>query len=212
MRKVPNKIDPLSDTVLPAGYRACEYLEGTGTQWCDTGYTPNNKTQLESRACWTEFNATGLATAYTVWDLSGRGVSTGSCYLNGICWLSHCPTLAYTTGGMTPNVWFTSTFNRHGKSLLLSDDGVTNGGAFDPSPGGTFTLSFTLPVFRWRRNDGWSAPGKLKLRHLKIWEDDVPIHSFVAALDQKGNPCFVCTITGKTLYNVGSGQFLYKLR
>lgn len=37
---IKNRVRPIAYESLPEGYTRCEYLESTGTQWIDTGFTP----------------------------------------------------------------------------------------------------------------------------------------------------------------------------
>lgn len=214
MRKVPNKIDPLSDTGLPAGYKLCEYLEGTGTQWIDTGYKPNNHTQLSIRGCWVSMNVTDTASCYTSWDSGGRGVVIASSWQSGCVSTSYICNYRYISGGLTTGVWFSSTMNINGKSTVSSDNGVYKEADFFADEGGEFQMNYSLPLFGGRRGGGAGymfSIAKFRLAEFNILENDKLLAHFVPALDKVGVPCLYDTVRAKPFYNAGSGQFLYKL-
>lgn len=214
MSVVPSKLEPLGESVLPAGYRKCAYLEGTGTQWIDTEYKPNNHTQLSVRGCWVAMNSTDAASCYTDWNTGGRGVVIASSWNSGCVSTSYICNYRYISGGLTTGVWFSSTMNIKGKSTVSSANGVYKEADFFADEGGEFQLNYSLPLFGGRRGGGAGSMfsiAKFRMAEFSIFENDKPIAHFVPVLDKDDVPCMFDTVRGKSFYNSGTGQFLYEL-
>ena len=211
MSVVPSKLEPLGESVLPVGYKKCAYLESTGTQWIDTGYKPNNHTQIGIRCYWVQKNVSDTCTCYTDWNTSGRGVSVGSVWNGGCVMTSYICNKDYMLAPIVAGVWVYSAMNIQGKSVIETEDGVYKEAPFDAKSGGDFQLSITLPLFRGRSSGGLYGIAKCRCASLLVMEYDKPIAHFVPVLDKGGVPCMFDTVRGKSFYNSGTGQFLYEL-
>lgn len=198
---------------LPPGYIECEYIESTGTQWIDTGYKPNNRTQLFLIFNWVDTSNYDMATCYTQWDLSGRGVSIGSSWQGGCFRTTYvCATNAvfYT---IIKNVWYESGINIGGKSYVSFLNGeLIKSEDFDSVSGGQFQLDFSMPLFRRRTRDGFSGIAKSKIAKFSIFENDVLMQNLIPAIDPSGVPCMYDTVGKKPYYNQGTGTFSYKIK
>ena len=212
MSVVPSKIEPLGgEAGLPAGYKLCKYLESTGTQWIDTEYKPNNHTQIGIRCYWVQKNISDICTCYTDWNTSGRGVSAGSVWNGGCVMTSYICNKDYMLAPISAGVWVYSAMNMNGKSVISTEDGVYKEAPFDAESGGNFQLSITLPLFRGRSSWSLYNIAKGRCSSLLVMEYDKPVLNLVPALDKASIPCMFDTVRGKSFYNKGSGQFLYKL-
>lgn len=205
MRKVPNKIDPLSTAVLPAGYRLCEYLESTGTQYIMTDFPLNDVRVAVTAMSRTVIDDNHIIGAYN---------QGGYYYLT--YWSS-----AWSTGNGPSNINLVagdiSCLEWHTFDLGLSRPGelTIDGDTKLSTTYNTTGMSSTkkLPFFARWMNAGTIGCSQWLLKNVQILHMSTGVlHSFVPALDREGTPCMYDLQDGKPFYNAGSGQFLYKLR
>ncbi len=198
---------------LPTGYIECEYLESTGTQWIDTGYKPNNRTQLFLIFNWVDTNPWDMVTCYTQWDSSGRGVSIGSGWRGGALLTTYVCNTNVVFYPVTKNIWYESGSNIGGKAYVSFLNGeLIKSEDFDSVSGGQFQLDFSIPLFRGRNRYSFYGITKSKIAKFSILENDVLIQNLIPALDPSGVPCMYDTVGNKPYYNQGTGTFSYKIK
>ena len=178
---------------LPAGYRECEYLESTGTQYIDTGYTPNDATEV---VCVWRGSASGRL--YGIYDkthgftaiLGSNGGSAGWVY-----------------GSQTANLYFnwSTTYTTRQNSDGVYVNGVLEAeyaAADFTSPGSMylFAQAGRTPLFTGR------------IFECSISDDGTLVRDFVPALDSDGTPCLYDLVTATPFYNAGTGTFAYQLK
>lgn len=204
MRKVPTKIDPLSDMSLPFGFRKCEYLESTGTQYILTDFPLNDVRVAVTAMSRSVINDNHIIGAYN---------QGGYYYLT--YWSN-----AWSTGNGPENLNYlmpdVSCLTMHTFDLGLSLPGALS---VDGEVRYTTTYNTTglnaakkLPVFaRWFAGVGISQ-GSWLIQRVQIKQlSRNTLHTLVPALDRSGTPCMYDTTASKAYYNSGTGQFLYKL-
>ena len=192
----------------PPGYRECEYIESTGTQWLDT------TVDIRSIGEWT------LVANFINLD----GVQINGCYVYdfplamdiGVAYSGHW---FMRNGGPGDNQDTPADTKVHefivsqtGKATYI--DGVLFSGSslYKDISGSQSNLS----IFLFNRNNGhndhkyWCYE-KIYSSTMKN-RDGVLIQNLLPYLDPVGEPCMVDILTGKPYYNEGTGTFKYKLK
>lgn len=201
---------PMGRSVLPPGYRECEYIESTGTQYIDTEVKASYLGEWVLDAQLTNISITScqINGVYTAGDIS---MDIGT-YQN--CWL-------LKNGGYA---WMDSTKRAHDnlrhKFILSQIDkfGSIDGEVYVNSNCYVDVSKYPdlRTVWLFNRNNGYNDHNywcyeKIYSSTMKN-RDGVLIQNLLPYLDPEGEPCMVDILTGKPYYNVGTGTFLYKIK
>ena len=188
---------------LPWGYRRCEYLESTGTQYIDTGFTATKNTGL-----------------YAEWMFNGQGKWDNEHVLS--CVNLYCP-----RPRKVDNVWvaqgvlglgsgssanFELTFGKknisstnfqNSKTINFNETSVKLDKALGSGQDKVILCGYTdLSFYYLFHGYIYSA---------KISEGTEIVRNLIPALDPNNRPCMFDTVTSTPLYNQGTGEFLYKV-
>lgn len=186
----------LKKSELPVGYRRCEYLESTKTQWIDTRIIPVFGDEINVKAKrlgdvapifyagannqFTIFPSGAGNVIYTKYFQSGTAKTFFSKY--------------FEKDGLFHNF----TYNKNG----LVIDGIKVCGISDNR------LESNSPLQLFRTN---TAYGELAMKKLTLSREDEILLNLIPALDPSGRPCMYDTITRQPFYNRGTGEFLCEL-
>ena len=180
------------------------YIESTGTQYIDTGYVPNEDTEIVANVAFLEktndLQQYGCITnekgKYARWHF---GV-----YRNNL-------TAFKTTQGSTGDIEKAYDSDFHEYYLSNSTAGLDDSFA-TPSNTKNSNVSFTLFARNGNINVGGKAQigyySKSRLQDFKIYDNGELIHSYIPVADYDGRAALYDEITGKMLYNQGSGEFV----
>ena len=190
--------------ILPAGYTRLDYLEGTGTQYINTGLPSSNKTAVRAVAMVTPYAG---ATIYH--RLFGSDTATD-------------PRLTLTLTVRETGVTFGSRFGSASRSF---SSGITNAdleaSAFEyyvsASSAGVvgkkeqtnlldaeWQCEVQTQLFCWES----SMCAKGRVYSFTMKEAGVLKLNFVPALDPTGAPCMFDLVTRTPFYNSGTGDFV----
>lgn len=178
---------------LPNGYKRCEYLESTGTQWIDSGIFlyENKQILIKFEICQTANNKHVI------------GVDANlNIYIK--------PSIKYwrLNGVPTPIEIDVNVFHK----IVLENTQNGRKGIIDDNYnvlGSVANKAYYFPLFAYY--DSGIFCSKIKLKYLIIQESDNIVRNFIPALDPTGRPCMYDTVTKQPFYNQGSGEFLYKI-
>lgn len=191
----------LRKSELPVGYKRCEYLESTGTQYINTGIYPTNETSIEvtyyadSEDPIISFGSNiENGAAFTAYS---RGVSGGITYCYGVeIWKVVNNGINYSIGKHT---------------ISLSHNGVSADGVKIVNFESIKFISYkTNHIYLFRRR-GADKLYSLKLYAVTITEAENVVCNLIPALDPSCRPCMYDTVTKQPFYNQGTGEFLYEL-
>lgn len=189
---------------LPPGYRECEYLETDGMQYIDTGITPGA--------------GYGFSITYYIETASTTG---NTCKLLG----SSILPADGMWGGVIIHGWgngaysffcpITSKSLAYGyKSTISFIDGICNWN------GEEFTCNKASDNYPYIHGSVWvmrvnsdytSYVGNThRCYNFKTYYYTEVIQNLIPALDPSGVPCMYDTVSKKTYYNQGTGNFSYK--
>ena len=190
----------IEEMILPEGYKECEYIENTGTQYIDTGVIGASNIKI---------NLTGIFTEATF--------ITGSRNLD-------YPSIRYNAIGIFANPGFYDfQFDRYQyyynsrtddmTTLQLSRDGVYINNKLELEVSQEeWQGEFNITIFGVNSRGQIQYSGGYKLYSYKMYENDILIRNFIPCLDENGRPCMYDAVSKQPFYNQGSGEFLYKLK
>ena len=191
---------------LPVGYKECEYIQSTGTQYIDTGVKGNSKIKID--------------TIFEITNTSPIQFFFGSRQSNTVktfCFLS--------TGSL-----FRSDFNNKvgqrstimigdmtGYPLfhVIKDKNVTtieNNEYINDISYNNFTSNYNIYIFTANTYNNTSNFSYMKLYSFKVFKNDILIQNLIPCLDNNNTPCLYDLVSKTTFYNVGTGTFGYALK
>ena len=192
------------------------YVEGTGTQYIDTGYQvkANSRFVLEA-------------------ELTAESPSSGSArYFFGVCnnsgtWSGYGAFLYYESGGSVNlrykwnsatttaisdvRAYFSKrvTVTLDGSAISIEDeDGNTLSAAVSTAWG---SFPYSLALFTVHYPSGAFEPtqiGRFKLYRFRIYEGAELVRDFQPVLDANGTACLYEAVTDELFYNAGTGSFV----
>lgn len=190
-------------TEIPVSYTLCDYLESTGTQYIDTGFIPSN-----------------LSGLHGIFSYGENASTTSFCGLHTNDWVFSLPnstgtrrkgferSLSAITETIEQDAVVDAIFNINNRTILTVGNKTST---FDFDDSYTFTAQTSLLIFSNKENETIYENGNMRGYLLEIYHKGQKVHKFIPCLDTNGKPCFFDTITGVTLYNAGTGDFLYKI-
>lgn len=195
---IPNQLCPLGTKGnLPPGYTRLAFLQGTGTQYINTGAAGNEnsevlctfeRTTAEGKCVYAVPDATtsmnnlfvwGNAMEYLRYDWGARYYGGNNAYPGGMVTLMQSP------GGVTVN----------GVQVL------------GPFPEESFRISNFL-LFSHKASATVFMANNVRMARWALKTDGQPVRNMVAALDPTGTPCMYDRVTRTAYMRSGSGQFI----
>lgn len=201
MSGIPNKMLPVAVEMLPTlpeGYRRVEYLESTGTQWIDTGFTPKIGDAINL-----DFSINEK------FDFNNSLFSAGDS-------ANQLVAVVAPAEYHRPYFFYRYFCSAAGKIAIEEMQKINcnidkNGNAFingtkraQCTPIGEVNTSLLL----FKRVSG-SDICQCRIYSFSISRAGSLQINLIPCLDASGKPCMFDTISRKPLYNAGTGQFLY---
>lgn len=172
------------------------YLESTGTQYIDTGFTPDGNTVVEA-----EFQLTAPGTANEcIFGALGQfsfrwfGGSSGVFRSNGAA-----------------NKDFPSAIDSAAKHTVVkaAPTGCTIDGTYSVTHAPANSVTQTLTLFAYHSSDtGVTNQAKVKIFWCKIYDGDTLVRDYQPCEDMNGAACMYDRVNGQYVYNSGTGVFL----
>lgn len=181
-------------------YTELNYIEGTGTQYINTGVKTKQSLRVECT-----FSGNKMVTLL----FGGRK----SAAADSLTWGYNNKDSAYSGFGSNTqkNNITVNTIDDKKHTVVLSNEVYTIDGVNQSLPNrGIFKEFYNIYLFTWNTSD--AADGrrfKGKVYDFKIYDNDVLIQHLVPTLDSKNTPCMYDKVTQKFYYNNGTGDFLY---
>lgn len=190
--------------ILPDEYQQVEYLEGTGTQYIDTGVMPSNNTNIELKY---KYTTTDLSSSNSrVFGSRGSGSSDRCFYigLNNTRWYINYNNVSNYSLGID---WGEVDTNIH----ILKN----NGGAFyfdDVNvitfPSGTFTGAYNAIMFG-ANSKGTILASQSRVYYCKIYNNSTLIRDFVPCYRKTDSVAGMYDLANNVFYtNAGIGTFV----
>ena len=189
-----------------------EYLESTGTQYINTGFSATYLTKIDIDFQYTSNTTDGNTRVFgsrRTWK--SRGFYGGTAYdIIGEKYWYLVGTLASDSSWRSADI--NSDTNKH--NLVLNKDGAYIDNVLVWTPVNTptsFASYSTIALFGAMEGTTPAIiTGICRIYGCKIYDNDVLVREFVPALDQNNVPCMYDKINKELYYNAGSGTFLYQ--
>lgn len=177
---------------LPSGYKQLDYIEATGTQYINTGFTPNQDSRIVCDIMWLGgMNGFGARSAVATRNFSVRVISD--------MWQ-----LGYgSNGGVTTG---TIAAKREWQTVDINKNSLYVDGEFSISRD---YMEFTAPypIALGAIRAGSLYYGTARYRTCKIFDDGKLVRDFIPCKDADGNIGMYDTVGAKFYGNAGSGVF-----
>ena len=202
-----NGIEVWRKSLLPDGYTLCDYLESTGTQYIDTGINPDQNTKVECVANWA-FSATNINGENPNPTLYGARSNTGSFYevLQGAN-----KVIYYQYGSISPNITGDTVFDRKAKYLTDGNKFYIDDTLKITAKASTFTNMQSMCIFCLNNQGTIERFSLAKMYYFKVYDNGVLVQNLIPCLDNNRTPCMYDTVSGKTFYNKGTGEFKWSI-
>ena len=185
----------IAEVGLPEGYLQLSYIQGSGTQYIDTGFKPNNNTRVvadvESAADGTfaffGTRDTETTNAYILWQLSATSVRS-----------DYGANQVQQTVDSTEN---RVVIDKHEASCMYGSISIENESS---------TFSCTNNLFLFTTSTGGTVDERkasAKLYSCKIYDDDLLIRNFVPVKNDSDQVGLYDLIEEKFYANAGTGAF-----
>ncbi len=188
-----DKCESIADEILSGtkNFIELEYIQGTGTQYIDTGYTPNHNTKVEI-------------------TLSDVTASTGNSTIFGETWGNNRFLLTtydnqfryfYGTEFGISDITTKTTLSFYRRvitkdgTILNNDDAINN------------SVSFTNQLRIFDSTSGGNIVG-FKLYRFKIYENNTIIKDYIPAKDDNNIICLYDSVSGTYTYASGYGTLV----
>ena len=207
----PVDVQLCGDRILPLGYTAVEYIEGTGTQWIDTNFHTNQDSGIYLDAQLTEIpeSITDGGPLYFCGCINnnfGIGIRSSS----GNFAFMRKPGVGITDNSDT-NIAI-DTKRRVFKNNFLNDHYFTFDTQSKDAPNAIFSNNYGIAIFRTtygRQGNYYNTPAKAKIYRLKISQDtEIIADVYPAKRDSDGVVGMYDIISNTFFTNSGTGSFI----
>ena len=173
---------------LPSGYTKLAYIQSSGTQYVDSGFTPSSNTKV----------------VVDYYSTATQGAVIGSDNI----WLTNDFVVEMHFAAFSSTSYNHSTVpsGRHTATLdkgVFIFDGVTL-----TTMEGAFTGDYNLTLFALNRSNVIQEYGTLQLFSCQIYDNDVLVRDFVPCIVDSTGEVGLYDLVGKQFYgNAGTGTF-----
>lgn len=202
---------------LPPGYRECEYIESTGTQWIETEVPAQINVKLQGKIQFPDWYYDDYFASLRVHGGDARyyllNINRGSSKGNGFACTKYIWTYVSTNvsnEGVSVPVEFESYIGDTSCYIKVDSRMYENNNVRAGVP-----TNKTIPLFGGKLDNSDVVNAfspRTRLWYARLLVNDVLVRDFIPCLDYDGIPCMYDTISGKTFYNQGTGTFNYKLK
>ena len=177
--------------LLPDGYHVLDYIEGTGSQYIDTGIKDSSNTLIE-------IDALTLTPTSTMGTTTGINISQNMTYPGGyFYYFGHAAAKGKTTTNKR-------TLFKMNRNICYKDDIYV-----DSFTAATTTDTQTMFLFGRNMNGTLEDAGDTKIYSCKIYESKILVRYFIPACrDEDGEFGLYELVTGTFCTNQGEGKFL----
>lgn len=200
---------------LPPGYRECEYIESTGTQWIETEIPAQINVKLQGKIqfpvgyrdhYFASLRVNDRDTRYYLLNVNSNSGKGFACTKYVWTYVS----TDVSNDGVSVPVEFESYIGDTSCYIKVDSRMYENNNVQSGVP-----TNKTIPLFGGKiyNSDVVNAfPPRTILWYARLLVNDVLVRDFIPCLDYDGIPCMYDTVSRKTFYNAGTGIFNYKLK
>lgn len=163
--------------MLPQGYTRVEWIESTGEQYIDTGFTPNQDTRVELTVAYLGSGGDNIAgVRNSTSDTTNRfGLITfGSTSKIG----------AFFRDSSIQAI----AVDNHVHTYDLSKSGLyVDSALYGSANSGTFSCTYNFTLFAWNNGSGGVACAESRVYLCKIYDNGTLVHDYIPCIDANGD-------------------------
>lgn len=202
------EIVPAQAPILPEGFTQIEYIEGTGTQYIDTGFYGTQNSGVYVRFAITDLTSEGSARVFgTRNGTAGTGAFAFISSYNG----SSLPSDKFYIGSNGYASWSTNLdTNWHEVSCNIENDKKVyfDGNLIITGSDTAYTSNGQASIFRTYNRTAYSAAATAKISIVQIYENAVMIHNYIPCRRDSDDELGMYDLVSNTfLGNSGTGTF-----
>ncbi len=190
---------------LPVGYTAVDYLQSSGTQWINTEITPSQDTKVIIKFMANEWGYESLIGGRATSDSNDQFTTYFDAASNGrFLFRMDGMSSAITYYGIKLHTVYIAEFSGTKMEFMLED------GTISFTSGVTISdFSSTVPMLLFKAQNVGGTGLYGKVYSCKIYHQDNLVRDFQPCLDTDGVPCMFDLVSRKPFYNVGTGSFTW---
>ena len=177
-----------------------EWLEGTGTQWIDTGIHATHNTSAKIGCAW-------MAQGY---DIAIFAIDNGFAFNSGFTLEQYVPIRFVRGNQYVQGPWTRPPIGQF-YDIVCSRNGLSIDGVLYSIPDtGEFYTTGTIPLYGWRRGNNVSA-SKCRISYVQFYENGELVRDFIPVRIGDGDSAvgFMYDMVTDSLFgNSGTGYFL----
>lgn len=183
---------------LPSGYTQLEYIEGTGTQYINTNFYPNQDTGLEMQMEFIDANLSNLAAMF---DCRANGLYYGLYKASSSNW-----NLTFFYGNIY-NQFFTINYNTIYTVSIKKNVGTVNDISLTYSYS---SFQLAAPLFLLASNESGNPVSitKGKIYYVQLYNGNSLVHDLIPCKNPLGEVGLYDLIGQNFLNNSGTGSFI----
>ena len=196
---------------LPGTYTELEYIQGTGTQYIDTNFIPDNNTRIRTKVQF-DSDIDGRGTVFSS-SLSKSGNNGFECFMYGngsriyfFYGEGRGYGIGYLTQAANVNDVLEMDWNRNILNYKKNNENMLQA-TFDEQ---TFTTAYQLRLFSLSRGFAYGNDiGRIKMYYFQIYDNGVLVRDFIPARRNSDDVVGMYDTVGQTFYtNPGTGNFV----
>ena len=214
LQKKKRALISMHQSFIPSGYKQVEYLESTQTsklvgQYIDTNILSQGKLGVEIKAqiiktydnrCFWLGGENSWASG-TSFNIQSGIAGYGFVYFDA---KSPCKPSMYSS--ILDNTIYTLRIRNGSVELTNNSSNTTSNYSYIVKD---FISNSNIYLFGICRNKSLARLDDVRIYSCKMYIDDVLVRDFIPCLDNNNRPCMYDTVSKKTYYNQGTGEFLY---
>lgn len=177
--------------------RRLAYIESSGTQHIDSGFTPNQDTRVVMKG--TLLNQSANSSLFGARQSSSTKLFTMTWVNSSSYFLSY-----YGTGYMIVPFTAGTSFELDKNKNVTTLNGIVYEDAYE-----TFTCPGSMYIFATNGNGSVMHLAPLRVEEMQIFDNGVLVRDFIPVLDFDGVACLFDKVEKKLYHNAGSGSFTY---
>ena len=175
---------------LPFGYTKLAYIQSSGTQYIDTGFTPNQDTRVDLKISTSNSGSKTMLGSDVSWTGNGFAIGVG---------FSHYGTETSNNSGMNDGSVHEISLN---KNVLYID-----GTAAKTYSVQTFSVGYPMALFANNRSGIIDEKTAMNLYYCQIYDNETLVRDFVPCINAS-DEVGLYDLVGKQFYgNAGTGTF-----
>ena len=195
--KVPHNPPPVpSASRLPEGYMELSWIEGTGTQYVDTGVKMTNRSTVDLKLTFTSASYTGLVFG-----------SRTSATAKNFAWAQVGTKFQIDYRNYSENR-FQQEIDTNGTIIHVDPTScIINGTEYAISGSDAFEADTNAYIFNASGSNFTTVLGKFKLYSCRISDSDTLVRNFIPCINPSGDVGLFDVVNDVFYHNAGSGAF-----